>query len=106
MNQNHNIKKILKEKLIRINLIKKEIFTKILKSIIQNNNTIVRNKIYANYILDKKSCLKNSTISKKNKICLVTARRHGMFKNFSFCRHKIKSLILMDKLTNIKGFNK
>jgi len=103
---NQNIKKILKEKLIRINLIKKEIFTKILKSIIQNNNVIIKNKIYANYILNRRSCLKNSTISKKNKICLTTARRRGMFKNFSFCRHKIKSLILMDKFTNIKSFNK
>ena len=103
---NQNIKKILKEKLIRCNNIKKELLSKILKSIVQNNNIAIKKKIYANYVLNKRTRLKNATISKKNKICLATARRHGMFKNFSFCRHKIKELILMNKFTNIKNFNK
>lgn len=103
---NQNIKKILKEKLIRLNNLKKELLVKILKSVLQNNNISVKKKIYANYILNKRTGLKNSTISRKNKICLYTARRHGMFKNHSFCRHKIKDLILSNKYTNIKNYNK
>lgn len=96
----------MKEKLIRLNNLKKELFTKILKSILQNNNIVIKKKLYVNYILNKKTNLKNTTISKKNKICLATARRHGMFKNFSFCRHKVKDLVLMNKFTNLKNFNK
>lgn len=103
---NQNIKKILKEKLIRINNLKRELLVKIVKSVLQNNNISIKKKIYANYILNKGTKLKNATISRKNKICLYTARRHGMFKNYSFCRHKIKDLILNNKYANIKNYNK
>jgi len=47
---NKNIKNILKEKIISINLFKKHITIKIIKSISQNNNISNSSKIYTNFI--------------------------------------------------------
>ena len=48
------INHILKEKIIRINLAKKDLLKKILKSVSQNNNIKNYIKIYTNYITSKK----------------------------------------------------
>ena len=52
---NKNIKNILKEKLVFINLNKLEVFKSILKSINQNNNTNNKIKIYSGFLLEKKT---------------------------------------------------
>lgn len=101
---NKNIKNILKEKILRINLSKNEIFFKILKSISQNNNILNKIKIYSNLNLNKNIC-RGYTLSRKHKICLYTGKRSGLFKQFSFSRYKIKNLILQDRYTNIKKNN-
>lgn len=95
---------IIKEKIIRLNLSKKNIFQKILKSITQNNNIKNNIKVYTNYILAKKK-KKHNVISKKHKICLFTGKRSGVLKNFNFSRHLIKKMILNNKLTNGKQHN-
>lgn len=94
----------MKEKLIIINLKKKEFFRKILKSIGQNNNITNITRVYTNFIYMKKN-KKSCFISKKHKICLYTGRRGGLFKNTSFSRIKFKNLILNNKFTNIKKYN-
>lgn len=101
---NKNIKNVLKEKIIRINLKKTECKNKIVKSIIQNNNITNNIKIYANYILDK-NIKKNFFFSKKNKICLYTGKRGSILHNFNFSRYTIKKLILNNRLTNFKKHN-
>jgi len=98
------IKHIIKEKIIRINLSKKNIFQKILKSVTQNNNINNYIKIYTNYILSKKK-YKYGVLSKKHKICLYTGKKSGILKNFSFSRHTVKKMILNNKLTNFKQNN-
>jgi hypothetical protein len=101
---NKNIKNILKEKIIRINLSKREIFTKILKSISQNNSIKNKTKIYINYTLNK-NLKKNAAQTKKHKICLYTGKRAPILHGFSFSRYKVKNLIIDNKLTNIKKQN-
>jgi len=101
---NKNIKNILKEKITIINLFKRSIVTKILKSINQNNNINNSIKLYTNYILTKNKS-KNTNISKKHKICLLTGKRSGVLKGFTFSRYKVKGLILENKFTNIKKNN-
>ena len=101
---NKNIKNILKEKITTINILKKSIITKILKSINQNNNVNNSIKLYTNYTLTKTKG-KNTNISKKHKICLITGKRGGVLKVFTFSRYKIKGLILENKFTNIKKNN-
>lgn len=99
-----NVYNILKEKLILINLEKREFYRKILKSISQNNNVKGGIRVYANYVLikkDKKSCF----LSRKHKICLFTGRRGGLFKHSNFSRIKFKNLILNNKYTNFKKNN-
>ena len=101
---NKNIKNILREKLIRINIQHLELTNLILKSIKQNNNIKNFLKIYSNfkYINTLSS---NNSISKKHKICILTGKKSGLFKNFSFSRYIIKSLILRGKFTNLKKKN-
>ena len=70
----------------------------------QNNNITNNVKIYVNYIMAK-TTTKNSIISKKHKVCLLTGKRSGVLKGFSFSRYKIKNLILNNKYTNIKKHN-
>lgn len=101
---NKNIKNIMREKIIRIKLSNKNIFKKILKSISQNNNIKNKIKIYTNYIFDK-NLKKNTMQTKKHKICFYTGKRSGIVNNFNFSRYKIKSLILENKLTNVKKNN-
>ena len=101
---NKNIKNIMREKIIRIKLSKKNIFNKILKSISQNNNIKNKIKIYTNYIFDK-NLKKHTMQTKKHKICFYTGKRAGVINGFSFSRYKIKNLILENKLTNIKKHN-
>ncbi len=101
---NKNIRNIIREKIIRINLSKKEIFKKILKSINQNNNIKNSIKIYTNFIINKEN-KKNFFLSKKHKICIYTGKRGGLLKGFSFSRYTIKKLILKNQLTNIKKNN-
>lgn len=101
---NKNIRNIIKEKIIRINLSKKEIKKKILKSISQNNNLQNNIKIYSNFLMTKYT-KKNNFLSRKNKICLYTGKRGGFLKGFSFSRYIVKSLILQNKHTNLKKNN-
>lgn len=101
---NKNIKNILKEKLVFINLNKLEVFKSILKSINQNNNTNNKIKIYSNFLLEKK-LKKNFFLSKKHKICLLTGKRSSILNGYSFSRYIIKSLILKNKFTNLKKKN-
>jgi len=101
---NRNIKNILREKIISINLYKKNLNYKIIKSINQNNNVFNNIKVYTNYILTKTK-LKNTTLSRKHKICFYTGKRGGVIHGFNFSRYKIKNLILENKFTNIKKNN-
>lgn len=101
---NKNIRNIIKEKITRINLSKREVLKKITKSICQNNNINNYIKIYSSYILDKTG-KKNSLLTKKHKICIITGKRSGILKGFNFSRYMVKDLILKNKLTNIKKNN-
>jgi len=101
---NKNIKNIMKEKITSINLFKKNIIIKIIKSVSQNNNIANSIKIYTNF-LKSKNLKRNTTISKKHKICLYTGKRSGVLKGFSFSRYKVKSLVLENKFTNLKKHN-
>lgn len=101
---NKNIKNIIREKITRINLCKRHIFIKIIRSISQNNNINNKTKIYANYIFDK-SLKKNSMQTRRHKVCFYTGKRSGVLHGFNFSRYKIKKLILENKLTNLKKHN-
>ncbi len=101
---NKNIKNIMKEKLIQIKISKKDILKKILKSISQNNNIENKIKIYTNFIFEK-NLKKNNMQTKKHKICFYTGKRAGVINGFNFSRHRIKKLILENKLTNLKKYN-
>jgi hypothetical protein len=101
---NKNIKNIMREKITRIKLSKKNILKKILRSISQNNNINNNIKIYTNYIFDK-NLKKHTMQTKKHKICFYTGKRGGLVSGFSFSRYKVKNLILENKLTNIKKNN-
>lgn len=101
---NKNIKNILREKIINLNLLKKSLKHKIIKSINQNNNIYNNIKVYTNYILTKVK-LKNTTLSRKHKICFYTGKRSGIIRGFNFSRYKIKNLILENKFTNMKKNN-
>lgn len=98
---NKNIKNILSEKIVLINLTKNEIFKKILKSISQNNNTKTSTKLYANYIIEKK-LQRKFILSRAHKICIITGKRSSILKGFSFSRYTLKKLILQNKMTNFK----
>ena len=98
---NKNIKNIIKEKIKKTNLVKTEIFLKIKKSILQNNNINTQIKLYT-----KLQIIKNKIyLSRQHKVCIFTGKRGGLLNGFSFSRYKIKSLILENKLTNIKKNN-
>lgn len=101
---NKNIKNILFEKITLINLNKNEIFKKILKSIQQNNNIAAKIQIYSNYLIIKK-LKRNSILSRSHKICILTGKRSGILKGFSFSRYTLKKLILHNKMSNIKKNN-
>jgi len=101
---NKNIKNIMREKVLRINLYRKNIFYKILKSVSQNNNITNNIKIYANFT-KVKHITQNTKQTKKHKICIYTGKRSGVLKSFSFSRYKVKDLILSNKYTNIKKHN-
>lgn len=101
---NRNIKNIMKEKITSINLFKKSIIIKIVKSVSQNNNINNSIKIYTNF-LKSKNLKRNTIISKKHKVCLYTGKRSGILKSFSFSRYKVKNLILENKFTNLKKHN-
>jgi ribosomal protein S14 len=101
---NKNIKNIMKEKITSINLFKKNIIMKIIKSVSQNNNINNNIKIYSNF-LKSKNLKRNATISKKHKICLYTGKRSGILKSFDFSRYRVKNLVLENKFTNLKKNN-
>jgi ribosomal protein S14 len=101
---NKNIKNILKEKITRINISQKEIIKNTLRSISQNNNIGNFIKIYVRFLLNKND-RKSFFLTRKHKICLLTGKRSGILKGFSFSRYMIKSLILQNKCTNIKKSN-
>lgn len=98
---NKNIKNIIKEKIVSVNINKKEILWNVKKSIKQNNNINNNIKMYMNYNMDavKK---KNNKESKRHKICLLTGKRSSVLKNFSFSRYVLKNFILSNKLVNFK----
>jgi ribosomal protein S14 len=99
-----NIKNILKEKITLINISKRELYIKIIKSISQNNNIVNATKMYAKYQLIKstKRCF---FVSRRHKICIFTGKRGGVLKGFSFSRYFLKRLILENRLTNLKRHN-
>lgn len=99
-----NTRNIIKEKITRINLSKREMFNKILKSIGQNNNVNNNVKIYTNYIINKIT-KKNFCYSKKHKICIHTGKRSGILKGFNSSRYITKELILRNRFTNLKKNN-
>jgi len=101
---NKNIKNILREKIIRTGLKKNELFLKILKSIQQNNNI---NNSYKNYISFalKKLNQKNNNICKKNNVCFYTGKRGGVLNMFGLSRYTIKSMVLQNKMHNVKKNN-
>jgi ribosomal protein S14 len=101
---NRNISNILEEKIKVLNLKKKEIYFKILKSILQNNNIPFYIKNYSKFNLIKLNNSKSS-ISKKNKICLYSGKRKSIISAFNFSRYKVKSLILGNRLSNFKKNN-
>lgn len=101
---NKNIQNIIREKIVRVSLSKNEVKKKIFKSISQNNNIKSSLKIYINFLMQN-YVRRNAYLSRKNKVCLYTGKRGGFLKGFSYSRHKIKSLILNNKLTNIKKHN-
>jgi len=101
---NKNIKNILREKILRISLSKRNIFINLTKSIKQNNNIKNKIKIYTNFIYDKR-LKKNLIQTRKHKVCFYTGKRSGVLHNFTFSRHTIKKLILQNKLTNLKKHN-
>lgn len=101
---NRNIRNIIKEKILRINLSKKNIFMYLLRSITQNNNIKNNIKIYTNRMYDK-NLKKNSMQTRKHKVCFYTGKRSGVLHGFNFSRYKIKNLIIENKLTNIKKYN-
>lgn len=92
----------MKEKIKKINLGKKEILHKILKSINQNNNIKNKLKIYSQYKINKDiKCF----LSRQVKVCLKTGNRTSILKGFNFSRYKVKELIINNKITNIKKHN-
>jgi len=101
---NSNIKNILKEKVKREKAYKMNVLRNVLKSVSQNNNIKNNVKIYTNFILDKKRG-KDSNMSRKHKVCLLTGKRSSVLKGFSFSRYTIKKLILSNRLTNFKKNN-
>ena len=101
---NKNTKNIMKEKMIRVTLFKKNIFHKILKSISQNNNVINKIKIYTTYNINKRMT-KYTMQTKKHKVCLLTGKRSSILHGFNFSRFKLKGLIIGNKFTNLKKQN-
>jgi ribosomal protein S14 len=101
---NKNISRIIKEKLIRINLTNKEFLWKLSKSINQNNNISNKIKLYNNFIYVKRINSKNF-ISRKHKICIFTGKYNSVLKKFNVSRDQAKKFILSNKFTNIKKNN-
>ena len=101
---NKNIKNIIKEKIIGINLNKANLMKQIARSITQNNNIENKIKIYNNYLFSKNT-KKRTFLTKKHKVCLLTGKRNGVLHNFTFSRYTIKKLILANKYTNLKKHN-
>jgi len=101
---NKNIKNILKEKLVFINLNRLEVYRRILKSINQNNNSNNSVKIYSGFLLEKK-LKRNFFLTKKHKICVLTGKRSGILNGCNFSRYMLKSLILKNRYTNLKKNN-
>jgi ribosomal protein S14 len=101
---NRNINNILEEKIKILNLKRKEIYFKLLKSILHNNNTSLHIKNYSKLNIIKLNDY-NSSISKKNKICLYSGKRKSIMNGFNFSRYKIKNLITSNKLNNFKKNN-
>ena len=97
-----NIRNIIKEKIKKTNLLKTELLLKLQKSILQNNNIKTQIKLYSILQFKKK---KITYLSKQHKIWLSTGKRSILSNTFSFSRYKIKSLIIENKLTNIKKHN-
>jgi len=82
-------------------LSKSEVFLKIRKSIIHNNNIKNSLKIYAGY----KNNINTTNICRKNNICLCSGKIGGFIKGFNFSRYFIKNLIVNNKFTNLKKKN-
>lgn len=101
---NKNIKNIVREKIVLLNLSKGEILKKLLKSVQQNNNININIKLYVRYVLEKQ-VKKNSILTKKHKICLLTGKRSSILKGFNFSRYVSKDLILKGRFTNLKKNN-
>ena len=99
-----NIQNIVKEKIKKTNLLKTEIFSKIKKSILQNNNIKTQIKLYTILQVIKKNKTQNH-LSKQHKICICTGKRSSVVKRFNFSRYKVKNMILENKLTNVKKNN-
>jgi len=99
-----NLKNIIREKLIRKIIKQKELFSKILKSIRQNNNICNNIKNYST-IQIKKLNNKRGVLTKQNKICFYTGKRGGVLRGLNFSRYTAKTFIIENKLTNIKKNN-
>jgi len=94
---------ILKDKSLRVRLIKAEIFYKISKSLVQNNNIDLLKKNYFFFFLKKNTTGRIKSSRKKN-TCIVTGSRHSVIGKFGVCRQQIKRLIISNKVDNIKIF--
>ena len=79
---------------------KKWIKKKILKSIIQNTQITPVHRIYASWILINK--FNRCSISKQNKICLLSSKYRGVQTHFFLSRHFLKKLGNWNELQNVK----
>jgi len=101
---NKNINNILKEKIKILDLKKKQIYFKLIKSILQNNNIPFYIKNYSKLNINKLTN-HNLKLTRKNKVCLYSGKRKSVVFGFNFSRYKIKNLITSNKLNNFKKNN-
>lgn len=91
---------IYKDVLKRKNFLKKEIYFKIYKSILQN----LQINQYIRIEMSRKLCMlwRKCNLSKQNNICLKTGRVGGVFSTWSLSRQSIKEAAKWNLLTNVK----
>ena len=90
-----NKQKILKNKLNNLLVLKFELKSIMLKSIIHNQNINNKYKLYSLFLLKKK-------IKKNKKICLISGHHSGVINNLNFSRHNVNYLSKLGLLQNFK----
>ncbi len=80
-----------------------EIFLKIVRSILQNNNINFLKKFFFCKFLIKLNGHIFYKNSKKIHTCIITGRRRGLIKLFSFSRHQINYFAYENKLDNVRS---